>query len=239
MLFLFSRSMMLNSVAPLSKLWSTPCQLCWISSLRGRFVTSGSPDTIWEPWSGLWSLPHQDPLTLSSATADSHCSTKVEKWPQIYIIPRKGFDVHGFHARRQSILCLATGKQKMHETASAHWLSLVFTQIQSGGSSCSKSASQSDREAGFIFLFYSNKIMCQWPNFGIFPFFSPHFSDLLDCLDFFKYHGIGVINASPLGMGLLTTNSCPKWHPASQATKKACSEAAKYCEEKGFNLRKY
>ena len=35
---------------------------------------------------------------------------------------------------------------------------------------------------------------------------------LLDYLDFFESHGIGVINASPLSMGLLSDRGTPEWH---------------------------
>ena len=37
---------------------------------------------------------------------------------------------------------------------------------------------------------------------------------LLDYLDFFEANGIGVINASPLSMGLLSQRGTPDWHPA-------------------------
>lgn len=60
--------------------------------------------------------------------------------------------------------------------------------------------------------------------------------DLLDAKEFFNSRGIGIINASPVGMGLLSQEGPPKWHAASKSLAKACSDAAKYCQSKGFNL---
>ena len=61
---------------------------------------------------------------------------------------------------------------------------------------------------------------------------------LIDFLDFFENRGIGVINASPLSMGLLTMRGAPDWHPAPEALRKACAEAAKYCESIGYPIEK-
>lgn len=41
---------------------------------------------------------------------------------------------------------------------------------------------------------------------------------LLDYLDYFEQRGIGVINASPLSMGLLSRRGVPAWHPAPRAS---------------------
>ena len=57
-------------------------------------------------------------------------------------------------------------------------------------------------------------------------------------LDFFESRGIGVISASPLSMGLLTMRGAPDWHPAPEALRKACAEAAKYCESIGYPIEK-
>ena len=56
---------------------------------------------------------------------------------------------------------------------------------------------------------------------------------LVDYLDFFEEHGVGVINASPLSMGLLSSRGAPDWHPAPQSLKDACHRAAVYCQEQG------
>jgi L-galactose dehydrogenase len=47
---------------------------------------------------------------------------------------------------------------------------------------------------------------------------------------------VGIINASPLGMGLLTDNSPPVWHPAGEEIKAACARAATLCRERGANI---
>ena len=61
---------------------------------------------------------------------------------------------------------------------------------------------------------------------------------LADYLGFFEMQGIGVINASPFSMGLLSQRGAPEWHPATKALKKACAKAADYCQEKGYPIDK-
>ena len=61
---------------------------------------------------------------------------------------------------------------------------------------------------------------------------------LLDYLDFFESHGIGVINASPFSMGLLSDRGTPEWHPAPQPLKDACRRAAEYCRSKDYPIEK-
>lgn len=61
---------------------------------------------------------------------------------------------------------------------------------------------------------------------------------LLDYLDYFEEKGIGVINASPLSMGLLSERGIPSWHPAPKALVAACRKAADYCREKGYPIEK-
>ena len=61
---------------------------------------------------------------------------------------------------------------------------------------------------------------------------------LTDYLDFFEKKGVGVINASPLSMGLLSSRGTPDWHPASQNLKDACAKAAAYCAEHGYPIEK-
>lgn len=62
--------------------------------------------------------------------------------------------------------------------------------------------------------------------------------ELLDYLDYFEEKGVGVINASPLSMGLLTLRGVPDWHPAPKPLVKACAEAAKFCHDKGYPIEK-
>ena len=61
---------------------------------------------------------------------------------------------------------------------------------------------------------------------------------LLDYLDFFEQRGIGIINASPLAMGLLSQRGVPSWHPAPQPLVEACHRAAEYCSQKGYPIEK-
>jgi L-galactose dehydrogenase len=51
-----------------------------------------------------------------------------------------------------------------------------------------------------------------------------------------KAKGIGVINASPLGMGLLTERGAPAWHPAPAEIKEACARAAVHCRSRGVDI---
>ncbi len=61
---------------------------------------------------------------------------------------------------------------------------------------------------------------------------------LADFLPFFEQHGLGVINASPFAMGLLTRRGVPDWHPAPKALVEACRRAALYCEQQGCPIEK-
>ena len=61
---------------------------------------------------------------------------------------------------------------------------------------------------------------------------------LIDYLDFFEQRGIGVVNASPLSMGLLSQRGVPAWHPAPKPLVEACQRAADYCNEKGYPIEK-
>ena len=61
---------------------------------------------------------------------------------------------------------------------------------------------------------------------------------LADFLDFFEANGVGVINASPLSMGLLSQRGVPDWHPAPKPLVQACQRAAAYCQEKGYPIEK-
>lgn len=61
---------------------------------------------------------------------------------------------------------------------------------------------------------------------------------LTDFLDYFESKGIGVINASPLSMGLLTQRGVPDWHPAPKPLVEACAKAAEHCGAKGYPIEK-
>lgn len=61
---------------------------------------------------------------------------------------------------------------------------------------------------------------------------------LEDYLGFFEMYGVGVINASPLSMGLLSQRGVPVWHPAPKPLVKVCQRAAEFCREKGYPIEK-
>jgi aryl-alcohol dehydrogenase-like predicted oxidoreductase len=56
---------------------------------------------------------------------------------------------------------------------------------------------------------------------------------LTDYLPYFEQKGIGVINASPFSMGLLTGRGAPAWHPAPKPLQDVCKRAADFCKSKG------
>lgn len=51
-----------------------------------------------------------------------------------------------------------------------------------------------------------------------------------------RERGVGVINASALGMGLLTDRPLPDWHPAPPEMRTAAAAAAAYCKGQGVEL---
>ena len=61
---------------------------------------------------------------------------------------------------------------------------------------------------------------------------------LLDFLDYFEERGIGVINASPLSMGLLSQRGVPSWHPAPASLVEARRRAVEHCSAKGYPIEK-
>lgn len=62
-------------------------------------------------------------------------------------------------------------------------------------------------------------------------------SDDMDALltPFARTRGIGLINASPLHMGILTGSGAPAWHPAPHAVKHAGAAIVKLCQERGVD----
>ena len=63
-------------------------------------------------------------------------------------------------------------------------------------------------------------------------------SSLQDLLPYLREKQVGIINASPLSMGLLSLRSAPRWHPASDEIKQVCAKAAHYCAEQGKPIEK-
>lgn len=63
-------------------------------------------------------------------------------------------------------------------------------------------------------------------------------TSLLSLLPLLEEKGVGLVNASPLSMGLLSTRGTPDWHPAGDRVKELCLKAARFCEEQGSNIAK-
>lgn len=61
---------------------------------------------------------------------------------------------------------------------------------------------------------------------------------LTEYFDWFEERGIGIINASPLSMGLLSSRGVPDWHPADRRLVEACARAAAHCAAKGYPIEK-
>lgn len=61
---------------------------------------------------------------------------------------------------------------------------------------------------------------------------------LADHIPRLKQRGVGIISASPLGMGLLTNRGTPSWHPAPQELKDVCARAAAHCKARGASIEK-
>jgi L-galactose dehydrogenase len=55
-------------------------------------------------------------------------------------------------------------------------------------------------------------------------------------IPYLQSKGVGIINAAPTGMGLLTRQGPPAWHLASPEIKAACAQAVHYCESRGVNI---
>lgn len=50
--------------------------------------------------------------------------------------------------------------------------------------------------------------------------------------------GIGIISASPLGMGLLSVRGSPAWHPAPEEVKRVCAKATAHCTARAASIEK-
>jgi len=61
---------------------------------------------------------------------------------------------------------------------------------------------------------------------------------LLRLLPLLEEKRVGLVNASPLSMGLLGTRGAPEWHPADDETKAICRQAAEYCAGQGEDIAK-
>lgn len=63
-------------------------------------------------------------------------------------------------------------------------------------------------------------------------------TSLGDLVPYLKEKEIGIINASPTGMGLLTERGAPAWHPASKKIQEVCAKAVQHCQAKGEDIVK-
>lgn len=63
-------------------------------------------------------------------------------------------------------------------------------------------------------------------------------NDLLDIVPELRERGVGIVNAAPLGLGLLAKSGPEDWHPANDSLKIACRAAVTYAEEQGEDLEK-
>ena len=61
---------------------------------------------------------------------------------------------------------------------------------------------------------------------------------LNEYFDFFEQNNVGIINASPLSMGLLSSRGVPDWHPAPKSLVEACQKAVQHCTAKGYPIEK-
>lgn len=59
---------------------------------------------------------------------------------------------------------------------------------------------------------------------------------LTDLLPAAEERRVGVLNASPLSLGLLTNQGPPPWHPADGEIKAACRAAAELCRRRGADI---
>ena len=59
---------------------------------------------------------------------------------------------------------------------------------------------------------------------------------LTDLLPVAATHNVGVLNASPLSMGLLTNQGPQPWHPAGNEIQAACRTAAQHCQARGADI---
>ncbi len=63
-------------------------------------------------------------------------------------------------------------------------------------------------------------------------------TSLLHILPLLKEKGVGLVSASPISMGLLSTRPVADWHPAPEELKRVCKLAAAHCAAKGEDLAK-
>jgi len=63
-----------------------------------------------------------------------------------------------------------------------------------------------------------------------------HDTSLLSITELLQQQDVGIINASPTAMGLLTDRGAPEWHPADRTLIDCCRRAQQLCSEQGVNI---
>lgn len=63
-------------------------------------------------------------------------------------------------------------------------------------------------------------------------------TSLLELLPLLDRRGVGLVNASPLSMGLLSMRGAPDWHPAGPELKALCKQAADHCAARSADIAK-
>ena len=63
-------------------------------------------------------------------------------------------------------------------------------------------------------------------------------TSLLSLIPLLEEKKTGLMNASPLSMGLLSSRTAPDWHPADEEIRVTCKQAAEFCEKNGTDLSK-
>jgi aryl-alcohol dehydrogenase-like predicted oxidoreductase len=61
---------------------------------------------------------------------------------------------------------------------------------------------------------------------------------MLDLVPLAKEKGVGLINASPFAMGLLSDREAPFWHPAKESERDRFRQAADFCRSRGTTISK-
>jgi L-galactose dehydrogenase len=68
--------------------------------------------------------------------------------------------------------------------------------------------------------------------------YSLHDTRLLDLMPIAREKGVGLVNASPFGSGLLTDRGPADWHPANVEQRAIFKQAAEFCAARGTHIAK-
>jgi L-galactose dehydrogenase len=63
-------------------------------------------------------------------------------------------------------------------------------------------------------------------------------TSFMDLVPLLKRRRLGIINAAPLAMGLLSSSPLPNWHPAPPALRDKAAQAAALCKARGSSIEK-